>query len=219
MVDIKNIVTIAAFMSLIFYSSVQAVQGVDNQNKPEVSPTGKVIQNSIKTQNQGEDQKLQIETQEQEGTQSGRGENLGARSQAAIQSMSTVSQKVQEMLELKTTGGIGYQIRQIAGDQNQAQTQIQEHLEKIESKGRVARFFFGPDYNAISDIQKLLEQNRIRIQELQQLHAKLKNTGDQTLVQATVQAMEQQNVSLQNKLNTESKTFSLFGWLFKLLSK
>jgi len=64
-----------------------------------------------------------------------------------------------------------------------------------------------------------LEQNRLRIQELQQLQTQLKNTGDQTVIQNAIQALEQQNVSLQNRLDTENKTFSLFGWLVKSLTK
>jgi hypothetical protein len=210
-ISINKLIVTAGLILLFTVISVRDSQAVGSQNKP--------IQNQVKTQNLGDDQQLQVETREQEGTQSGRGEGLETRSQTAVQNMSTVAQKVQEMLQLKTTGGIGDQVRQIARDQNQAQTQIQEHLDKIESKGGLAKFFFGPDYKALSDAQKLLEQNRLRIQELQQLHTQLKNTGDQTVIQAAIQALEQQNVSLQNKLDTENKTFSLFGWLAKILTR
>jgi hypothetical protein len=199
--------------------SVANSQAVGGQNKPAVSPTGKVIQNQVETQNQGNDQQLQVATQEQQGTESGRGENLQTRNQNALQNMSTVAQKVQEMLQLKTTGGIGDQVRQIARDQNQTQTQIQEHLTKIESKTGIAKFFFGPEYKEIGAVQKLLEQNRLRIQQLQELRTQLKITGDQTLIQSAIQALEQQNTSLQNKLDTENNTFSLFGWLVKLLAQ
>jgi len=152
-ISINKLIVTAGLILLFTVISVRDSQAVGSQNKPTVSPTTKVVQNQVKTQNQSEDQQLQVETQEQEGTQSGRGEGMEIRSQTAVQNMSIVAQKVQEMLQLKTTGGIGDQVRQIARDQNQAQTRIQEHLDKIESKGGVAKFFFGPDYKALSETE------------------------------------------------------------------
>lgn len=219
MININKSLVVAGLILLFTIASVRDSKAVGNQNKTSAAPTAKAVQNQVKTQNQGESQQLQVETQEQESTESGQGEGLETRSQTAVQNMGTVAQQVQEMLQLKTTGGIGGQVREIARDQDQAQTQIQEQLDKIESKGNVAKFFFGPDYKGISEAQKLLEQNRLRIQQLQQLQTQLENTGDQTLIESAIQALEQQNISLQNRLDVENKTFSLFGWLAKLLNR
>ncbi|OGD08683.1 hypothetical protein A2397_04695 [Candidatus Amesbacteria bacterium RIFOXYB1_FULL_44_23] len=220
MITINNKLLVFALLILLFSTaSVRSSKAVGNPNQLSVSPTGKTIQNrnEVTTQNQGQDSKLQIETNESQMTRSASAEGAANRSQNAVQNMSLVAQKVQEMLQIRTTGGIGDQVRQIARDQNQAQTQTQNQLQRIDSKGGVAKFFFGPDYGAIKELQGLTEQNRLRIQQLQQLQTQLANSGDQTLIQATIQALEQQNTSLQNRLNAENQTFSLFGWLAKFL--
>ena len=209
MININKLLVFTAFILLFTSISIRDSKAVSSQNKPAASPTGKVVQNQVKTQNQGEDQQLQVETREQEGTESAH----------INQNMSTVTQKVQELLQLKTTGGIGDQVRVVAREQNQSQVQLQQQVNKLNGKSALAKFFFGSDYKAINEIHKLLDQNRVRIQQLQQLQTQLTNTGDQTLIQAAIQAIEQQNTSLQDMLNSENKNFSLFGWLAKFLSR
>jgi len=161
-------------------------------------------QNQVKTQNQGEDSQLQVNTQEEENLGDGQGER------------SIVSQKVQELLQIRTTGGIGEQVRQIAQEQNQAQTQIQEQVNKLSSKGKLARFFSGTDYGAVKNLKAQLEQNQLRIKQLEQLQNQLSNQGDITMVQETIQVLIQENTSLQERITAEKQTKSIFGWLIRL---
>ena len=174
-------------------------------------------QNQMNTQNQGEDTQLQIATQEQEN--SGDGEGLQTRNQAAIQNMSIVAQKVQEILQVRTTGGIGEQIRQVAQEQNQAQAQIQEQLNKIDTRKGVLKSLMGPDYKAIKNLEKQLEQNQLRIQQLEQLQTQLSNQVEITAVKETIQALIQENSSLNELINNEKQTKSLLGWLFRLFAQ
>ena len=182
---------------------------------PTVSPTGIQVKNKnqIQTQNKGEEQQLQIQTREEEGE---RGESLQTRSQVALEHMSEVAIKVQQLLQVKNSGGIGEQVRQVAREQNQAQEQISTELEKINSRGRLARFFFGGNYQAVRNLEKLLEQNQLRIQQLQQLENKLTNQADLTKVQETIQALIQENTSIQERIEAEVQIKSLFGWLLQL---
>jgi len=176
------------------------------------------VQNQVQTQNQGEEQQVQVQNQEQENLGDGQEDGLQNRNQNAIQNMSEVAKQVQQLLQIRTTGGIGEQVRQIAQEQNQAQIQIQEQLNKLESKNGLARFFSGTDYGAVKNLRAQLVQNQARIKQLEQLQNQLSNQEDITMVQATVQALIQENTSLQERITTEEQTRSIFGWLFKLFA-
>ena len=193
------------------------VQGANNQPtqqqiKVSISPTGNQVnnQNQVKTQNEGEEQQIQTETQEQE--------NL-AKGQKANENMSVVAQKVQLLLQTRTSGGIGDQVREVAREQNQAQEQIQQNLNKLEARKSLTKALFGTDYKAINSLKQQLEQNQLRIEQLTQLKNQLYNQGDITMVQGTIEALIQENTALQDMIEAEEQTRSLFGWLFRLLAK
>jgi len=219
------IFTFTVFILLVF-PTVLLAQGNGQQNRVQDpathengTPTAVANQNQVQTQNQGEDTQLQVETQEQENLGNGQGEGLQIRNQNAIQNMSEVAQKVQEMLQLGESGGIGDQVRQIAQEQNQTQTQTQEQLGKLESKGKLARFLTGTDFGAVKNLKQQLEQNQLKIQQLQQLQNQLSNQEDITLVQEMVQALIAENTSLQERITAEEQTKSIFGWLFQMFAK
>lgn len=200
--------------------------GTDQQSQNQQSdvfplPTGNQVQNQnqIKTQNKGEGSRLQINTQEEEKLGEERGEGLQNRNQNAIQNMSNVAQKVQELLQITTVGGIGEQVREIARLQNQAQAQIQEQLNRLESKGKLARLLTGTDFGAVKNLKAQLEQNQSRVRQLEQLKTQLSNQGDITMVQAAIEALVQQNTALQEQITAEESTKSLLGWLFRFFAK
>lgn len=185
-------------------AQVQIQQQVQQQLYASASPAANQIQNQnqVQTQNQGTDSQLQVNTREQENTGS------------------IVSQKVQELLTAKTlTTGIGAQVKAIAQEQNLAQAEIKEDLEKINGRGKLLKTLIGPDYKALKNMQQQMEQNQLRLQQLEQLQTQLINQGDIAMVTATIQALNEQNIALQDKINLEEKLGGLFGWLFKLLLK
>lgn len=201
----------------------QGVVGSTATQQAEVTPapTGNQVQNRnrVETQNQGENSQLRVNTQEQESLGQERGEGLQIRSQNAIRNMGVVARKVQELLQIRTAGGIGEQVRLVAREQNQAQVQIQAQVTKLDSKSKLARFLFGTDFGAVKSLKAQLEQNRLRIRQLEQLQNQLTNQGDVTVVQETIQAMVEQNTALQDWLNQEEGSASLLGWLFRLLAQ
>ncbi len=211
------------FLAVVFngnsFAKAQTSAGNQNDLRIEVdtaSPTGNQTQNQVSTQNMGEDTNLQVRTEEQESTGAGNGTGLENKNPNAVEHMSIVAQRVQELLQVKTKGGIGDQVRIIAQDQNQAQDQIQARLDKIEAKGNLVKSLFGSDYKAIKDLKQLLEQNQLRIQELQQLMNQVTNEADEATIQETIEALTQENISLQEIISSEESMKSLFGWLVKL---
>ena len=184
-------------------------------------------QNQVKTQNQGEEQQLQVQEQEQEGTETGNeindnsdGVETKGGKKDLTQVRSSVAQQVQTLLNTKPeNGGIGEQVRQWARTQQQSETKIQEHLSKIESKTGLARSLFGPNYGSLNDLKQEMEQNRVRIQQLEQLKLKLTNQADITNVQEMVTLLQQENTALQEKITAEESSGGLLGWLVKLFAK
>ena len=208
-------------MSKESYARAQDANGNPNTQvvTTAASPAGTQVknQNQVSTQNMGEESNLMVSTSEQEGTVSGMG--LENKKAIAVERMSMVGAKVQELLQIKTTGGIGDQVRTLAQDQIKAQDQIQLQLDKVDSKGTFTKALFGPDYKALKSLEGQMEQNQLRIQALQELQTQITNSGDETTLEATIQSLIDQNTALQDAINLEGQTKSLFGWLVRLFVK
>jgi hypothetical protein len=215
---IKKLIILAPLF--LVFAVVVSAQGVKNavsgqsgqgQQAPLVSPTNQPMnQNQVKTQNQGEEQQLQVSTQEQE--------SLGISSKAT-QSMSVVAETVQELLEVRTQGGIGDQVREIARAQNQSQERIQQQINKLRSRSRLQRFLVGADLEAVKVLQEQLDQNQSMIDELTALQGKLASTADKTAVEAAISALTEENTALQETITAQRQTRSMFGWLVRLFGK
>ena len=146
--------------------------------------------------------------------------NVSPRSETALEHMSNVAAQVEALLTTKTIqGGIGDQIKLIAQKQKQAQQEIQTELGKVDDRGGFAKFLIGPDFNALKNMQQVMDQNQLRIQELSQLQNQLTNQAAIIQVQEMVKALADQNTALADRISLEEQTGSLFGWLFKLFAK
>lgn len=171
------------------------------------------VQNQNQIKNKG--QTNQIQNNEQEGTQQD-----DSPSDNALQRRSMVANAVQEMLQVADrNGGIGQQVRTIAQSQNQNQEMLEASLQKVQSRSGVVKFLIGPNYGEIKNAQKILEQNREQIQQLNQIRTQLTNQGDQNNLNEQIQTLEQASLEIENSLNNANRGFSLLGWIFKLFSK
>jgi len=172
---------------------------------------GNQVQNQNQVKNQGENN--QIQANGQEGTK-------GQNSAVAEQRRSQVANAVQQMLQVADrNGGIGQQVKTIAQTQTQNQEKLETSLEKVQSRGGFAKFFVGPNYGEINNAQKLLEQNREQIKQLNQIKNQLSNQGDAQTLTQQIQTLEQANLQIENSLQNAQKGFSLFGWMFRMFSK
>jgi hypothetical protein len=229
----KYHIAVIATVMMVFPVMVYAVglgqgqqQGTGSENvvttiKATITPTGVLNQNRVETQNQGEENQIKTQESEQENSEGTNGGQFGVnRNQNAYEHMSTVAQKVQELQMLgDREGGLGEQIREIARTQGQSQEQLQSELGKLDGRQGWLKSLIGPDFSAIKNIKMELEQNRVRIQQLEQLQSQLTNQGDATTIQEMVQALVVENEELQNKLTQEEGTKSMLGWLFRFLAK
>ena len=116
-------------------------------------------------------------------------------------------------------GGVGQEIKTIAQTQTQNQEKLETGIQKIQSRSGFAKFFIGPNYGEIKNSQKLLEQNKERIQNLNQLKTQVADQGDQLQLVEQIQLLEQVNQQIETSLTEAQKGFSLFGWIFRLFTK
>ncbi len=155
-----------------------------------------------------------------QGQAKGQPKSVNPRSETARQNMSVVSQAVEELLTTQgAQGGIGQQISEVAKQQQQAQPEIEEQLNKLEARQGLTKRLFGPDYKAIRNLNRQTERNQLRIRELQQLQNQVTNQADETQIQGVVHALVEQNTALQDQIQNEEQVASLLGWLIKLFVK
>jgi hypothetical protein len=180
------------------------------------------VQNQVKTQSQGEDSQLMIETKEEEnvGTNTGKVKKESPRSEVAQEKMSNVATQVEALLANRTMkGGIGEQVREIATAQKQAQEQVEDQLGQVENRKGLLKSLIGPDYKALKNMENQVAENQLRIEQLTELKTQLTNQSDITMVDSAIQALIEQNTELQETVTDESQSKSMFGWLFKLFAK
>jgi len=209
----KKLITplVSIFVLLLLVSHVQAKQD---------DPVQVQNQNQIQTQNQGEESQIQVANQEEEGQKTGQPKEAASRSGMARERMSVVAEKVEELLTSETRfGGIGEQVRVVAREQNQAQEQIEGQLDQIESRRGWLKRLLGPDFKAVKNLRQQIEKNQLRIRQLEQLQNQVANQADQTTIQEMIQALQDQNIALQERVQAEEEITSLFGWLSKLLNR
>lgn len=156
-----------------------------------VAPENQVqVQNQIQTQNQGAESQLQVATQQME-----------------------------EFMAMEEWGeAVGNQVRAVVQEQAQAQAQIQQELVSMAARSGFMKKLFGPDYKAIKNLKQQMEQNQLRIQQLEQMQNQVQNQADATQLQLVTQALASQNTVLQQQVQAEEKVGSVFGWLIKLFN-
>ena len=197
-------------------------QKVEAQNKTMLQNQGEARQNAVQSQ-----QKVQIEQRvmdengignQNQGQAKGNGQNQA--SDKAVQRRSAVANAVQEMLQVaERNPGIGQQIRTAVQNQNQNQEQIEAEMKQVKNRGRLKKFFFGPDYKNLNSIEDRLANHEEKLGQLKQLADQITNQADAERLQEQIQVMEQVKAELEKETAEESKGFSLFGWLNKMLSK
>jgi hypothetical protein len=192
-----------------------------NQNEKNRGQDKKVQAQNQNEQNIEEDQNQNKNEDKDKANREGElGEGQDLNTNMAKQRRSEVANAVELMLQVADReGGIGEQVRLIAQNQNKNQEEIENNLEQVENRGGVAKFLIGPNYGQINKAEKLLEQNRENISQLNEIKTQLTNEADAQIIANQIEVLEQANVQIENSLKNAEKGFSLFGWMFKLLSK
>lgn len=158
-------------------------------------------------------------------TPSADGNQLQNQNQYAVQNQGAETQLMsanQQMQKFMDMDGLGEEVRTRLGTLAQAhlqtQSQIQQEVNKLNSRSRATRLFAGTDLGAVKNLKAQLELNRVRVQQLNELKNQLANEGELTMLQETIQAINLENTALQERITAEDQQKSLFGWLFRLFA-
>ena len=157
------------------------------------------------------DEEAPVPVKEMRGQQEPRGEGIARQSR--------VANAVQEMLQVaERNEGVGTKIREIAREQNRVHEEMEEGLGTAKERKAWVKFFIGPNYGKLKEVEENFEKHIERLGELRELRAKVENQGDAQLLQEQLRVMEQVATELKEDVATAKKGFSLFGWLNRWLS-
>ncbi|MCX6779397.1 MAG: hypothetical protein NTU97_04170 [Candidatus Magasanikbacteria bacterium] len=206
------IASLAVMLALAGYARAESNEGVNveknNGSIKRVTTTVNQVQNGRENATTSDLSNKEVTSTEKEVNKT------------AEERRSDVANAVKQLLEVANRqGGIGEQVRLIAQSQNDDHQKIETSLENIKNRSGFVRFLIGPKYSEIKNAQKLLDQNKEKIQQLTQLKDKLANLADQQQVTQQIQLLEQTQSDAQNLVNDLQKGFSLFGWLVKQFVK
>ncbi|HOU45538.1 MAG TPA: hypothetical protein PLA41_00070 [Candidatus Pacearchaeota archaeon] len=95
---------------------------------------------------------------------------------------------------------------------------VLDQVKKATNRKGLAKFFIGPNWKAIKAVEKYLEENKTRIEELKDLKKEFKSQCSTMSIERTIKLLEDENSQISDNLAKSRKGFSLFGWLFKLFS-
>lgn len=117
----------------------------------------------------------------------------------------------------KGNAEVSEQIRSVATQQIQAQAQISQAIEKVETRGKAQTFFFGEDYKNLGQLRSEIVQNRDEIRRLIQALTRTK-TKEGKALGADLATLLQEQERLKSVIANREGKFSLFGWLSRWMS-
>ncbi len=133
----------------------------------------------------------------------------------------TVAQFVhnlQTVASQNTGNGIGQQVSAIAKAQDDSQAKVAAALDDAGSRGGFMTFLIGPKYGDLSTVKNEITANQTQIQSLNQVMGQLQDQNSKSVIQDQINALQNQNNSLQQFVSSNENKVSIFGWLVKLFS-
>ncbi|MFH1598293.1 MAG: hypothetical protein ABIB97_04475 [Patescibacteria group bacterium] len=140
-----------------------------------------------------------------------------AKQQKVYQNQNQVRDAVHALLAAEDlVGGIGPQVSAIAREFDNSVEATIKAEEKIQSRSGFTKFFMGGDDQTADEILQQVEQNRNRVQELNQLNQEMCDCDAETktIIGEQVYNMEQEQNRLSDLANQEKGKKGVFGWLF-----
>ncbi len=197
----KIIIPLLVFV--LFGSAVIAAKTEDSQQGQEKARTMTEAKEMVQQRKREMNQEMQL---------------MEKTEQKVYQNQNQVREAVQTLLSLEDLApGIGSQVSQIAREFNNSVQATIIAEEKIQKRSALARFFMGGEKNAAEEMEKELNQNQQRIQELNRLKEQCA-CGEEvkTMIQEQIQNMEQEQVRLQQLTEREKNANGVFGWIRNL---
>lgn len=146
------------------------------------------------------------------------GENIARAYKNAANQFVYASKAIEETETEDDESEIGQQVKVVAQSQNELQIRVESAMDDVNEQSEFAKFFIGPKYESLNDIQSAIEQNQNRIRVITELENQVTDPLVKLVLQNQITSLEQQNTQLQAFLTENQGGFSLFGWLTKMFS-
>lgn len=148
-------------------------------------------------------------------------EGLSRVQQKVYQNQNSVREAVHTLLSIEDLAvGIGPQVSQIAREFNNSVLATIVAEEKIQKRNAFVRFFIGGEKNAAEEMEREINQNQQRIQQLKQLREECACEEEvKVMMQEQVQKMEQEQERLQQLADREKGANGVFGWIRNLFRR
>ena len=144
-------------------------------------------------------------------------QSMGAGSQEVYKNQNRVRVAVHSLLAMEDlAGNKGQEISKVAREFNNSVQATINAEEKVQNRGALARLFAGGDHEAAEEVERQVEQNRQKIQELKQLKEEcICEEEVKAMMQEQIQNMEQEQARLGELAQKEKESKGLFGWIWK----
>lgn len=128
----------------------------------------------------------------------------------------SIAETVQDLLTLaEKEKKFGPKLREIATEQRQSQTVVENLANKILQRGRMAKAIIGPDYASLKSVEKEIEGNERRVSSLNEITNQLPAIDGKVIIKKQTGLLEKQNMELKNFITQQEKGISMFGWLVR----
>ena len=112
---------------------------------------------------------------------------------------------------------LGGKLKEVVSNYGASEDAINMALDKAEDRSGFAKFFIGPNYKQLEEAKAEMEQNRLRIADLNQVMEECQNEADKSELRLQINTLEEQNTALDSQIDGDEEVFSLLGWLVKLV--
>lgn len=141
--------------------------------------------------------------------------NLSKSREETVKNATTEINKIALTLEEKN---LAEKMIEVAKQQVEAEKQIINLINQIESQNKIASFFVGTDTDVVDKINKAQIDNTVRNKTLSQISAKVSNNNSAEDIYTQNRQLEIANQELQKTVDQKQEQFSLFGWFVKLFN-
>lgn len=112
---------------------------------------------------------------------------------------------------------LGDKLYGLAKKQSESEDLMNKSFDTVDKRWAITEFILGPNYKELKKVKQEMEENRVRIGEMNQVLAEIQNEGDRIELQIQLDILEEQQTKLQDNLDEAEGGLSLLGWFFKMI--
>ena len=168
---------------------------------------------------ESESEDVENENEERGNSSSNKIQSRGLEDEMETEDEIEIENEVEDETENESGIGSENELKKFTHEQEKLQEQVKEQLEKLSERKGVVKTLVGPNYEALLQMQRAMEQNTLMLQQLEQLKTQAATPEETQLVESLTNTLQNQNQVLNQRIEKEQETFSIFGWLSKLFLK